>query len=326
MSVNDWEEELVDAFSRIYKDVHLFTWPVVRNFFDGKEQWEGFCNDLNKNLRNEFDAFYSAHDRILVFIYASDFSIDAASVEYMKRKNTFLISFCWDDLLYFKGKVKGQPVGIHKLSASVDMNLTLSPEAISRYEYYGSACYFWESVPIALTATQTGPDTVVDTDFYVLFIGSKYGWRSEFIRRLTKRGIKVVCYGSGWENGRLSKEEVKEKIRSAPLTLGFSSVGYTRSITTIKGRDFEVPLWRGLYLTQYSKGLDYYYKPEEEILTYTSLEDCISKIRFVQENPAVANKIRLAGFTKAARSASWESRLLYLSNLVNRVTDMARHI
>ena len=45
-------------------------------------------------------------------------------------------------------------------------------------------------------------------EYDISFVGGKYGWRPKFISKLQKMGIKVVCFGNGWENGPLSDEEM----------------------------------------------------------------------------------------------------------------------
>ena len=104
---------------------------------------------------------------------------------------------------------------------------------------------------------------------------------------------------------------------NAPLTLGFSAVGYTKHITTLKGRDFEIPLWGGLYITQFSQGLKEYYDIENEILVYTSFKDCIDQINFIQNNPVLAKRIRIDGYKRALKFCSWESRILFLKSQLN---------
>jgi len=96
-------------------------------------------------------------------------------------------------------------------------------------------------------------------------------------------------------------------------------VGYTKNVTTIKGRDFEIPLWGGLYLTQYSEGLTKYFEIGTEILSYKDIDDCIKIIKYVKVNPIKANLIRNAGQKKAINYTSWKSRFLYLNNLINTI-------
>ena len=318
-SINNWEDQLLEPL-RSLGDVTHFSWNNIDNFFDSKSERELVHNKINNDLVSVYDKIYDVNSNIIVFLYASDFIISETTLRHFKMYNTLIISFCWDDLLYFKGKVKGQPVGVSMLSSNADINLTLSPEAISRYNYFNSPCFFWSSLKKNIFFEPKYIDTN-NTEFYVLFIGSKYGHREDFIRKLISKGIKVRCFGKGWPNGNISNEQMKFEIENAPVTLGFSNVGYTRKITTIKGRDFEVPLYNGLYLTQFSKGLELYYKPYEEILTYKNLSDCIRQIQWIEKNTIKANKIRFAGYQRAIEYCSWDSRMAYLKNLINDIVS-----
>ena len=50
---------------------------------------------VSEDIRQrEFDEFYEKSKNIIVFIYASDFSISNKTILYLKRKNVLIISFC----------------------------------------------------------------------------------------------------------------------------------------------------------------------------------------------------------------------------------------
>jgi spore maturation protein CgeB len=314
-SINNWEVELLNGLAFL-GSVHHFQWKDVQDFFVTVEEWKSFRNEINERLIEYFDGFYDENVNTLVFIYASDFLICRETVAYLRRKNTIIVSFCWDDLLYFSGKVRGQFIGVKEISSESDINLTMSPEAIVQYNFYRNPCYFWESEEVESKLDLLEP--VKGMDFYVLFIGSKYGRRGKFIDKLRKAGVTIKCFGDGWENERLNNDAMIHEIKIAPLVLGFSNVGYTKNMTTLKGRDFEVPLFGGLYLTQYSSGLRRYYL-ETEVLTYRSLKECIDRIDFLKENPTLAHQIRNAGYAKAQKLASWQSRFLFLDKLIYRL-------
>lgn len=317
-AIHNWEKELLTALPDIGEVTH-FTWTEGQDFFPNRNEWKTFQSNLNKRLLCEFTRVYREDENILIFLYTSDFVIAKETLNKLRRPNTFVISFCWDDLLYFKGLNKGQPVGVSEISQLADINLTLSPEAISRYHYQKSPCIFWNSKNMG------GPGQKILTEhkessFYVLFIGTKYGWREKFIQGLIAKGVKLICYGKGWENGTLSNEEMKMAIQIAPITLGFANVGYTRSITTIKGRDFEVPVFGGLLLTQYSEGINLYYEADREILVYRNMEECYEKIQKVKRNKEWALQIRNAGYEKANHSCTWEARAAYLEEVIQEIT------
>lgn len=317
-SVNNWEQELVDAFEDHGTTYH-FGWENVREFFPDKSQWVLYFNQLNERLKDEFDRFYSPVDNIVVFFYAADFSIAAETIRYLRRPNVLQISFCWDDLLYFKRQVRNQPVGISRMCKEVDFNLTLSPEALPQYTKRGTPCFFWNSLPLANTTLSDASNLLpeVRDEFYVLFIGSKYGWRPALIDYIRKAGFEVRCYGKGWGSSSVSNTEMKQMIAKAPVTLGFSNVGATRTITVIKGRDFEVPLWGGVYLTQHSKGLEAYYKIGTEVLCYRTAKDCIVQLNMLRANTELRELIRRKGQAAAVQIAPWRSRLAYMDQLIS---------
>lgn len=320
--VHNWEEILIKHLREIGHVDH-FTWDGIFDFYRNKQEWQEHFNATNDRLKIHFDKFYVENVNTLVFIYASDFLISSESIAYLKRKNVMIVSFCWDDLLYFQGKVRGQSIGIKNISRLADINLTMSPEAFPLYHQNRSPCFFWESAALSFTEELDLTANPVSEDFYVLFIGSQYGLRANFINKLIQKGIKVRCYGSGWGAKSLTKEEMVAEIRKAPITLGFSNIGYTKNVTTIKGRDFEVPLWGGLYLTQWSEGLRYYYEPGNDILVYKTFDDCLEQIKFAQLHREEAIKIRKSGFIKAQRYATWASRFRFLVILLARLTEKA---
>lgn len=318
-SINNWEKQLLEPL-QLLGEVHHLTWANIGNFYNSRSEWLDAHDKINSDIKSKYDSLYDRESNIIIFLYASDFVISKKIMKHFQNRNTLIISFCWDDLLYFKGMVRGQPVGISRLSKEADLNLTFSPEAIPHYNFFKSPCYFWSSIPKAVLNAQP-LNTNIYKKFYVLFIGSKYGHREVFVQKLKKKGIQLRCFGSGWSNGNISETQMRIEISNAPVTLGFSNVGYTRNITTIKGRDFEVPLIGGLYLTQFSKGLESYYEVGKEILTYTNFENCFDQIIWIQKNPEDAYQIRMAGYLKALQKGTWESRMEYLKEIIIQTTN-----
>jgi len=320
-SINNWENKLLEALEIIGPVSHI-TWDHIHEFYDSKQDWSIEKKKLNDYVRLKFDELYQEDNNVFVFMYVSDFIIDVETVQYFKKRNVLIANFCWDDLLYFKSSYMGQSIGVANISKYVDFNLSFSPEAFPRYHFNRSPVFFWSSVSYTndlLINTNQLTQIDVSNEFYVLFIGSKYGWRAKFIEKLKSHGIKVICYGNGWENGALSEDRMKEEIRNAPITLGFANVGYTQSITTIKGRDFEVPTYGGLYLTQISLGIEKYYKIGREIFSYKNSDDCIEIIEFVRANIDIANAIRNAGYSHGVNFCSWRSRGEFLRVLISKL-------
>jgi spore maturation protein CgeB len=74
------------------------------------------------------------------------------------------------------------------------------------------------------------------------------------------------------------------------------------------GRDFEIPMSGGLYLTEYHPELERVYKPGKEIETYRNFSELFAKIKYLLSNPKLAAKIRQAGFKRVRREHTWETR------------------
>lgn len=320
--IHNWEEILLDELKKWAPTYH-FTWTKAAHFFPTQQEWLEYREATSLRLLKEFEEFYQENCNILVFCYTSDFILSAKILEKLKRNNVIMTNFCWDDLLYFNGHFKGQTIGVKKIAKKVDFNLTMSPESIPLYQSIKTPCFFWQGKNLK-TSDEIELPFSISSEFYVLFIGSKYGRRSQFIQNLQKAGIKVLCFGHGWDNGPITKDQMIQEIQKAPITIGFANVGYTWNITTIKGRDFEVPLWGGLYLTQYSKGLTNYYQPDKDLYTYNNLNECIEKIYLIKNNPTKALSVRLNGMRIAKQKCTWHSRFAYLQDLIKTLTNESK--
>jgi hypothetical protein len=154
----------------------------------------------------------------------------------------------------------------------------------------------------------------------VLFFGSRYGYRTELIDYLTSKGLPIDVFGSGWGTEFIDYESLAYKIPRYALNLGISTIGYTRSLSCVKGRDIEVPVAGGLYLTNQSLEIEKVYIPNQEILTYKSMEDCYRQACEVLLNPSAFAQVRRNGVIKA-QSFSWEARFHYLIELIESVSS-----
>ena len=89
----------------------------------------------------------------------------------------------------------------------------------------------------------------------------------------------------------------------------------------LKGRDFEVPMSGGLYLTQHNPELELVYKIGQEILTYHDVDDCAATIRAIVTDLDRAASIRQAGRAPGAARSHLRSPLdaaLHAWGLVGR--------
>jgi spore maturation protein CgeB len=76
----------------------------------------------------------------------------------------------------------------------------------------------------------------------------------------------------------------------------------------LKGRDFEVPMSGGLYLTQNNPELSLIFNIGNEILTYINVENCANIIKKLLDDPNRAETIRKAGRNRCIRDHSYHRR------------------
>jgi hypothetical protein len=145
-------------------------------------------------------------------------------------------------------------------------------------------------------------------DIDVCFVGQKYGQRPKLIAHLRERGINVQAFGRGWESGELPMEEVVKLFSRSKITLGSGTVGNSSDVVHIKGRDFEVPMSGGFYVTQYNPELEEFYDIGREIVCYESPDDLVDKIRYYLEHPQEIEEIRRAGLRRARQEHTWVER------------------
>jgi len=213
--------------------------------------------------------------------------------------------FHWDDKLSFRGELsEGRWSGPAAVASAYDLNLTNSPSSIIKYEAEGGLSIFW---PEAANPEHFRP-LDLPFEYDVSFIGDCYGYRPIMIEYLRRNGISVETFGPGWSNGSVSEKEMVEIYARSRINLGFGGIGYSMKEQCLKGRDFEVPMCGALYLTSDNPDLHLVYDIGREVVTYTTKEECLTKIHYLLDRPEEAMAIRKAARTICLREHTWERR------------------
>ena len=313
--VVNWETTLTEH-ARAHGTCHHLAFES-RGFFESELEWHQYRAANAVKLKTFFEATYSEVDINILFLYLSEFHIDPKCLAAFKLKNVIIVHFNWDDRLHYTSQHKGQSVGVKGVAKAADCNLTIAVGPMSRYVADGAAVFYWRGSSDCPTPEPVLPRIEFNR---VLFFGSRYGYRAELIDHLIRKGLPIDVFGSGWGTEFISYERLAYKIPRYALNLGVSTIGYTRSLSCVKGRDIEVPLSGGLYLTNQSLEIEQVYVPGKEILTYTSMDDCYRQACKVLANPLAFSDIRRMGAVKA-QSFSWEARFQYLIALIASVSS-----
>jgi hypothetical protein len=302
-SVSNWERILPAALAPFGK-VSAFEWRS-RGFDDSAADWVARRDEMNRAMVEAFEQANREQPVDAVVGYLSGHNTSPETIYQMARGGAAIFNFCWDDKLFFPGrKVGGRYTSPAAIAHAVDLNLTNAPGSCVKYAVHGGLAMFW---PGAAHPNVHRPYDL-PFEYDVSFVGARYGWRPRFVEQLAKQGIGVECFGNGWPNGPLSDEEMVKLYSRSRINLGFAGIGYSKTLMCIKGRDFEVPMSGGLYVTQHNPELSRVFEIGQEIVTYADVEDCARKIKALLANPDHAAMIRRAGRIRCLRDHTYEAR------------------
>jgi spore maturation protein CgeB len=198
-------------------------------------------------------------------------------------------------------------------AAHVDMHVTTDVSAESAALSLGLSNVFL-SQWAASSDTLVEPLCASDCRYDVSFVGSLYGYRSEWISVLKSAEFEVSCFGHGTEHGVVDAADIPQIIRSSRISLNFSGAGH--SVTAahsaanrqIKARTFEVPGAGGFLLTENAPGLDRYFVIEDEIASFDSPTSLIDCVQYFLQNPEERDRIARAGHARTREDHTYEKR------------------
>jgi len=301
--ISSWEKILPLSLEPFGK-VTTFDWRA-HGFDDRQPDWLNQRDQMNAAMLEAFHQANRTEPVDVVIGYLSGYNTSPKTLQKMSQAGAVIFNFCWDDKLSFSGKkLGGRYTGPAGIAHAVDLNLTNSPDSLIKYAVNGGLAMFW---PEAAHPDVHRPYNT-PFEFDVSFAGACYGQRPSFINKLAKHNIKVECFGHGWPNGPLPLEEMIKLYSRSRINLGFAGVGYSRKLMCLKGRDFEVPMSGGLYLTQNNLELSLIFDVGNEILTYRNEDDCANVIKKLLAKPDRAEAIRKAGRKRCLKDHSYYAR------------------
>ncbi len=261
--------------------------------------------DVDADLLEFVEDLHRRHPVDMMLSYLSGVLVSPETIKAIGELGIVTFNFNLDDRAGFRGKkYNGLWSGAADVCPAFDLNLTSCPDSIVKYRVEGAEAIFW---PEGANPYHFKP-LPLEFDFDVTFVGQRYGKRPRFINKLRRSGIKVECFGDGWENGRLSEKEMVQVYARSRINLGFGYIS-RGSEQCLKGRDFEVPSCGALYLTSHNRYLDMVYRVGEEIETYRTQQDAIIKIKELLADPERCDKIRHAAREACLRRHTWALRV-----------------
>jgi len=300
----NWERTALLPALATFGDVVHYDW---REKYDhgGKERRTGLRDAMNRDLLGFVRAQIRERPLHFIFTYLSGEIVALETVRQLAVLGPPVVNLALNDKEAFVGRVrKGLAMGVRDICRHFDLCWTSTRDAVEKYCVEGATPLY---LPEGANPGVHRPYEVEKT-IDVSFVGQCYGNRPTVVAALRDAGIQVEAFGPGWPSGPLPTEEMVRTYSRSRINLGFGGVAGHGETYCLKGRDFEVPMSGGLYLTEEYEELSRFYEVGKEIVTYRGIEDLIAKIRRLLANPGEAEAIRVAGRARALREHTWEMR------------------
>jgi len=267
--------------------------------------WAATRAQVDRSLPEFVGRLHAQHPVDIWLSYLSGAQISPETVTGIGEMGIPCFSFHWDDRLSFYGvKYGGQWSGPAAVCRAYDLNLTNARASLVKYRVERANALFW---PLGANPEFFRP---LDQPFQydVTFCGQRYGERPLLIDYLRRNGIRVDCFGAGWEHGYQSDEALVRVFNQSRVNLGFGCVASSTD-QCLKGRDFEIPACGAVYLTSFNEDLPRVYRVGEEIETYESFDDCLQKIRALLASPKRCEELRQRARAAVVTRHTWAERV-----------------
>ena len=300
----NWENESLKPSLEKFGQVRHYDW--FENYNHQRKDWyKSIKAKMNKDLVSRARKWIQGDSTDVIFTYLSGGLVFPNTIQKLGSFGVPIVNLSLNDKETFFGKTKkGQPIGMKNICRFFDLCWTSTEDALKKY------CVE-KALPIYLPEG-ANPEIHKPYDLEktigVSFVGQCYGNRSTIIHALKDRGIHVEAFGYGWPNGPLPTEDMIRMYSKSKINLGFGGVAGHQDTYCLKGRDFEITMSGGLYLTEHNPELEKVYDVGKEIITYTSFDDLVAKISYLLSNPEEAERIRKRGFQRAHTEHTWEMR------------------
>lgn len=308
----NWEKHgLVDGWAEIADTIH----------YDWGDSFDQYTPDwhqkgkpaFNRELIRRVEFAHREKPIDIFFSYLSGRWVYPETIRIISNMNLITVNISFDDKLKFCGypETSGHSGNI-EIAPEFDFCVTCqSEEDVHKYHTVGARALF---LPPGANPYTFSP-LPASRDIPVSFTGQCYGIRPRIIAWLKDHGISVQTYGKGWPSSEISSQDMKVIYSRSLINLGFGFIGNS-CVIGLKGRDFEVPLMGGLYLTTYNQELEDYFIIGEEIDCFRNEVELLSKLYYYLTHPSHALKIGASGRMRCLRDHTWVNRFKTILNIV----------
>lgn len=302
----NWESvNLGPALSQFGEVIHI-DWKdktITGGISYGDPRW---FDIFNSNLFAFIVESLNGQRPDVIFTYLSHDQIDLTTLTTLRKLRAPIVNLSLNDKEHFIGTFSnGRYGGMRDICNGFDLCWTSTDDSLIKYCVEGAKPLY---LPEGANPIIHKPYEEEKFIYDIGFVGQCYGNRPVVIERLRQVGFQIVAFGPGWPSGQLTHEAMIRTWSRCRINLGFAGVADFKNTFCLKGRDFELPMSGGLYLTEHNEEIGNFYKIGVEILTYQDFDDLVEKIRWILAHPQEAATIREQGRLRALRDHTWEIR------------------
>ena len=259
----------------------------------------------------------------MIFFILQQEQVDVVTLQALKGKGFFTVNFFGDDQWRFDNWSS-------RFAPHFSACITTDKFSVDKYMEIGQNNIIrsqWASLESHVAVAN------VKYKYDVTFIGGMNRTRKWFIQELIKRGINIQCFGGGWNNGRVTYEEMEEIFLTSKINLNLSnSINYDmrymlsslkaflstiramlsggKNSSQIKARNFEIPVQGGFQLTDYVPTLEDYFEIGKDISCYGDIDEAELLIKYYLLHEDEREAIKLAGVKRARQEHTFKNRIV----------------
>ena len=262
-------------------------------FFDS---WDRNLYDNFINLNSSLIQVVEKNNPDIIFSVQLGYEVWIETWDYIRSNfNCKTVNWCTDDSWKYKEHSKF-------LAPHFDLMVTTYKEFLPKYRIQNvNAMLSAWGVPIQWI---TSPKKSNDCKYQVVFVGAAHGDRKKKIEKIEDEGIKVSCFGYGWDTGPIEDHEIPKKFNNSIISLNFAN---SSGENQIKARIFEATGSGGFLLTEDAKGLSEVFN-SNEIIIFDDINNCIENIKYYLGNLEVRDNIAFNGFNKTSGKYTYSNR------------------
>lgn len=185
------------------------------------------------------------------------------------------------------------PNGTAKLAGFYDYCATSVPESKKRYDRLGQ-----KALDFNWGYSSDWKPKNVEKKYDVYFCGQGNPRRDEYLNQIIDAGIRIKVDGPGY-SGKIDFKEMINRYRMAKIGINFVTGEKDKFIyQQVKCRNFEVPAVKTFMLSEWCPALDRFFISGEEIESFKTIPEAITKIQYYLRNDYEREAIATTGYER----------------------------